>query len=195
MAAASMQDHCQRIYTFRMQEPRHCRLPRIWPRLPDRPPLRGSQDTMTDNETTSGAPRSVAATPVVRARMPLAARRLILIGSLGVLAGVLAGRYYFGGLVLAAAAITLVALGLSYQAGTSWFSRLSWLVVAAGALWTMATAGYWWLINAAADASSGPAENASLLLFLGTGALVVMVSAVLSAAILRINRGRRTTQP
>lgn len=147
---------------------------------------------MTDEDETTGDPQAAAAIPVGRARMPLGARRLVLIGSLGVLAGVLAGRYYFGGLVLAAAGITLVSMALSYQAGKSWFSRLSWLVAAAGALWTASTAGYWWLIDAAAGAASGPSENASLLFYLGIGALVVMLGAVLSAAILRVTRGRRT---
>lgn len=146
---------------------------------------------MTDDDTTTGGSQAAATISVGQARMPLGARRLILIGSLGVLAGVLAGRYYFGGLVLAAAGITLLALALSYQPGESWFSRLSWLVVAAGALWTIATAGYWWLIDAAADGSSGPSENASLLFYLGIGAFVVMLGAVLSAAILRATRGRR----
>lgn len=146
---------------------------------------------MTDDDTTPGGSQAAAAISVGQARMPLGARRLILIGSLGVLAGVLAGRYYFGGLVLAAAGITLLALALSYEAGKSWFSRLSWLVVAAGALWTIATAGYWWLIDAAADGSPGPSENASLVFYLGIGALVVMLGAALSAAILRATRGRR----
>ena len=150
---------------------------------------------MTDDDSTTGGPQSAAASAVGRTRMPLGARRLILVGSLGVLAGVLAGRYYFGGLVLASAGITLLALALSYQAGKSWFSRLSWLVVAAGALWTTATAGYWWLIDAASKASSGPSENASLVFYLGIGALVVMLAAVLTAVILRVTRGRQTTHP
>lgn len=150
---------------------------------------------MTDDDSTTDGSQAVEAISGGRARMPLGARRLILTGSLGVLAGVLAGRYYFGGLVLASAGITLLALALSYQTGTSWFSRLSWLVVAAGALWTASTAGYWWLIDAAAGGSSGPPENASLLFYLGIGALVVMLGAVLSAAILRMTRGRRTIRP
>lgn len=75
---------------------------------------------MTDDDTTTGGPQAAAAISVGQARMPLGARRLILIGSLGVLAGVLAGRYYFGGLVLASAGITLLALALSYQPGKSW---------------------------------------------------------------------------
>ncbi|WP_346958318.1 hypothetical protein [uncultured Arthrobacter sp.] len=146
---------------------------------------------MTDDYSTPGGLQAAAAIPVGQARMPLGARRIILIGSLGVLAGILAGRYYFGGLVLASAGITLVALALSYQTGKPWFSRLSWLVVAAGALWTATTAGYWWLIDAAADASSGSSENASLVFYLGIAALVVMLGATLSAAILRATRGRR----
>lgn len=150
---------------------------------------------MTDDDATTGGSQAAAAIAFDRARMPLGPRRVFLIGSLGVLAGVLAGRYYFGGLVLASAGITLLALALSYQSGTSWFSRLSWLVVAAGAVWTASTAGYWWLIDAAADRSSGPPENASLLFYLGIGALVVMLGGVLSAATLRITRGRRTFRP
>lgn len=150
---------------------------------------------MTDDDSTSGGSQAAEPIAVGQAQMPLGARRLVLIGSLAVLAGVLAGRFYFGGLVLASAGTTLLALALSYQPGKSWFSRLSWIVVSAGALWTMATAGYWWLIDAAAVASSGPPENASLLFYFGTGALVVMLAAVLAAAIRRAAGGRRRVRP
>lgn len=145
---------------------------------------------MTDDSTTGG-PQSAAANAVDRARMPLGARRLILIGSLGILAGVLAGRYYFGGLILASAGITLLAMALSYQAGKPWFSRLTWLVAAAGTLWTTTTAWYWWLMDAAANEASGPVENASLAINLGAGALLVMLAGMLTAVITRWNRRRQ----
>lgn len=150
---------------------------------------------MTDLDEEIRGSQAPAAMSVSPARMPLGARRLVLIGSLCVLAGILAGRYFLGGLVLASAGITVLALALSYRVGKAWFSPWSWLVGAGGALWTAATGGYWWLINAAADASSGPPENASLLFYVGIGALVVMIGGVLAAGILRMSRGRRTGRP
>lgn len=143
---------------------------------------------MTEDAKAPSASQASTGLSVGRVQMPLGAKRLVLIGSLCTLAGILVGRYNFGGLVLAAAGVSLVSLALSYRAGKTWFSRTSWLVTAAGALWTAATAGYWWLIAAAAEASSGPAENASLLYYLGMGALVVMLGGVLVAAMLRMPR-------
>ncbi|MEO5780886.1 hypothetical protein [Arthrobacter sp. PAMC25284] len=150
---------------------------------------------MTDDDATTGGSQAAGEISVGRPRMPLGARRLVLIGGLGALAGVLAGRYYFAGLILAAAGITLLALALSYRTGTPWFSRLSWLVLAAGALWTASTAGYWWLIDAAANGAARPPGNTSLLFYLGIGSLVIMLATVLAAVILRGTRALKPSVP
>ena len=85
--------------------------------------------------------------------MPLAARRLVMIAGGCILVGILAGRFLFAGLVLAAAGVTVLAVALSYRSGGRWFSPVSWTVIVAGGLWTAATAGYWFSVSAAADAS------------------------------------------
>ncbi|AOT05645.1 hypothetical protein ASPU41_16460 [Arthrobacter sp. U41] len=124
--------------------------------------------------------------------MPLGPRRLVLVGSLCVLAGVLAGRYFVGGLVLATAGAAVLATALSYRVEKPWFSGLSWLVSVTGAVWTTVTAGYWWSIGAAADSSSGPPESAAVLYYLGLTALIIMSSGSLAGIIIRTIGRRRT---
>lgn len=122
--------------------------------------------------------------------MPLGARRLMLIGAACLPVGVVAGRFIFGGLVLASGGTALVAVALSYRAGKGWFSPLCWVVGMAGALWTGLTAGYWWVITVAADASAGMPAIAAPLYYAGTAALIVMLAGTLAAAIQRIARAR-----
>ncbi|MEO5315389.1 hypothetical protein PV772_14915 [Pseudarthrobacter sp. CC12] len=114
--------------------------------------------------------------PAGSTRMPLPARRLVLIGAACMLVGILAGRFIFGGLVLASAGTGTLAVALSYSAGPRWFSPLSWLVSSAGAIWTAATAGYWWVITAAADASAAAPAIAPALFYIGLGALITMAA-------------------
>lgn len=126
--------------------------------------------------------------------MPLPARRLVLIAGACILAGILAGRFLFAGLVLAAAGITVLAVALSYRVGGRWFSPVSWVVCAAGGVWTAAVAGYWLSVSAAADASEEVPAIAPALFYIGVGSLGIMAAGVLTAAVLRTVR-RRTPPP
>lgn len=133
---------------------------------------------MTDQDATPPAPQP-AALPA-EDRMPLAARRLVLIAAGCILVGILAGRFLFAGLILAAAGISVLAVALSYRPGDRWFSPLSWLVSISGGLWTAVTASY---------LSSGTPQEAPTIIpaasFASVGPLVVMAGGVLAAVVLR----------
>jgi len=120
--------------------------------------------------------------------MPLAARRLVMIAGGCILVGILAGRFLFAGLVLAAAGVTVLAVALSYRSGGRWFAPVSWTVSVAGGVWTTATAGYWLSVSAAADASEQVPAIVPALFYIGVGSLVVMAGGVLTAAVLRTVR-------
>lgn len=124
-------------------------------------------------------------------RMPVAARRLVLLGCAGVLLGVLVGRFLFGGLVLAAAGIVAIAVALSYRADRPWFWSLSWFVCLTGICWTAITAAYGWLISNANPAASSSTVSTSFLFYTGAVALVLMTGGVLTAAVLRAAARRR----
>ncbi|MFF1385675.1 hypothetical protein ACFVWT_19155 [Arthrobacter sp. NPDC058288] len=142
-------------------------------------------------ENTTPDPAQATAVPGPPATMPLGARRLIMIGGLCVPVGLVAGPYLLGAQLLAVAGVVLVAVALSYSAQAPWFSRLSWVVSAAGALWLAATAAYWGSIVAAAD-SSAPAPGFAPALFnAGTGSFIVMACAAAAAVALRMVRARR----
>lgn len=142
------------------------------------------------NQDAPPTARPVTDSPSERAGMPLSARRLILIGSVCVLAGVLAGRFLFGGLVLASAGIALLATALSYGIGRPWFSPISWFVAIAGLSWTALTAAYGWSIPSTASPSAPPGQT-SLLFYSGAAALALMTGGTLAAGTLRILRRRR----
>lgn len=145
------------------------------------------------NATLRGSQQPAKDMPGSGARMPLGPRRLLLLGSLCVLAGGLAGRYFAGGLVLATAGAAVLSTALSYRVENAWFSPLSWLVCVAGAVWTTVTSGYWWSISSAADASSGPPESAAVLFYFGVAALIILSSGGLAAVVMRMIRCRRTS--
>ncbi|MGY4542642.1 Na+/phosphate symporter [Arthrobacter sp. UYNi723] len=145
---------------------------------------------MSSDDHEDSLPTPPGGAPAGSTGMPLAARRIVLIGAACVLVGILAGRFVFGGLVLASAGTGTLAVALSYSAGLRWFSPLSWLVSIAGAIWTAATAGYWWVITAAADASAAAPAIAPALFYIGVGAVVTMAAGLLAATILRIVRSR-----
>lgn len=148
---------------------------------------------MTNQDETIRGPQPSSA-PLSEARMPLSARRLVLIAGVCILAGILAGRFLFAGLVLAAAGVTVLAVALSYRAGGKWFSPVSWVVSVSGGLWTAATAGYWLSVSAAAGASEEVPAIVPALSYAGLGFLVIMAGGVLTAAVLRTVR-RRTSPP
>jgi hypothetical protein len=123
--------------------------------------------------------------------MPVGARRLFIIGCLGVLGGILAGRFYFNGLVLAVAGASVMGLALTYRDKKPWFSPMSWLVCVAGVLWTAITAAYGWSISTAADAASALSGYASVLFYSGVAMLIVMGGGVAAAVVARMVRRRR----
>ncbi|MEO5315408.1 hypothetical protein DC347_18160 [Pseudarthrobacter sp. AG30] len=150
---------------------------------------------MSDKEE---MPRMSEAVPVTGAggpQMPLGARRLFIIGSLGVLAGIVAGRFYFSGLVLAVAGIALLGVALSYRDKKPWMSPISWVVCVAGGLWTAITAAYGWSISTEADAASSHSEFAGWLFTSGYVMFVVMAIGVASAVVVRIIRRRPKAHP
>ena len=111
---------------------------------------------MTKETTTARNSSGAAAVQDKPGAMPLGARRLFMIGGLCVPVGLVAGPYLLGAQLLAVAGVILVAVALSYRVGSPWFSRLSWVAGAAGALWLAFTAAYWGVIIAAADSSAPP---------------------------------------
>lgn len=149
---------------------------------------------MTDQDDTLPGPQPASALPE-EARMPLTARRLVLIAAGCILVGILAGRFLFAGLILAAAGITVLAVALSYRAGDRWFSPLSWVVSAAGGLWTAATAGYWLSVTAATNATQEAPAIVPALSSIGTGSFVIMAGGVLAAAVLRTVQRRKSSPP
>ncbi len=119
------------------------------------------------------------------AGMPLGARRLVLIGGLCVPVGLVAGPYLLGLQILAVGGVVAVAVALSYGPGRTWFSRWSWLTVAAGAVWMAATIAYWGTIVAAADASAPLSGWSPVLFNIGVGGLVIMAAATAGGVLTR----------
>ncbi|MET4901643.1 hypothetical protein PV760_13305 [Paenarthrobacter sp. CC6] len=137
-----------------------------------------------------GASRSPA--PEDAAKMPLGARRLVLIGGLCIPVGLVAGPYLFGLQLVAVAGVVAVAIALSYRRGQSWFSRWSWLATAGGALWVIATVAYWLSIMAAVDGSSSPSSLPTVLFYSGLAALAVMAFGTIAGWTLRSLSDRRS---
>lgn len=123
--------------------------------------------------------------------MPLSSRRLVLVAAACILVGILAGRFLFAGLILAAAGMAVLAVALSYGTGSCRFSPVTWVVCVAGAVWTAATAGYWLSVTTAADTAREVPAIASPLFDTGAASLVIMAGGVVTAAVLRTVRGRR----
>ncbi|WP_167510481.1 hypothetical protein [Paenarthrobacter nitroguajacolicus] len=135
---------------------------------------------------------SRSAAPADAGKMPLGARRLVLIGGLCIPVGLVAGPYLFGLQLVAVAGVVAVAIALSYRRGQSWFSRWSWLTTAAGALWVTATVVYWLSIVAAVDGSSSPSSLPTVLFYLGMAALTVMVFGTIAGWTSRLLSDRRS---
>lgn len=133
-----------------------------------------------------------ATAPADAVKMPLGARRLVLIGGLCIPVGLVAGPYLFGLQLVAVAGVVAVAIALSYRRGQSWFSRWSWLTTAAGALWVIATVAYWLSIMAAVDGSSSPSSLPTVLFYIGMAALAIMISGTIAGWTSRLLSGRRS---
>lgn len=163
-------------------------LPRV-----DKPGQPGTGNAMTAENT---AARDTSRAAVVQDKpgaMPLGARRLVMIGGLCVPVGLVAGPYLLGAQLLAVAGVIMVAAAVSYRVQAPWFSRLSWVVVGAGALWLGGTAAYWGAIIAAAASSAEGPTFIPLLFTAGTVSFVIMAGAAVSAVVLRMVRSRRNT--
>lgn len=141
------------------------------------------------------APATTAAKTADVAKMPLGARRLVLVGGLCVPVGLVAGPYLFGLQLLAVAGVVAVAVALSYRRGPAWFSRWSWLAAGGGALWVLATVAYWLSIVAAVDGSSAPSDLPTVLFNLGLVALAIMACGTITGWISRVLSDRRAAAP
>nr|BFE45651.1 hypothetical protein GCM10017547_35440 [Pseudarthrobacter oxydans] len=148
--------------------------------------------TVPDKTTSQGA--RTDGDQGVAAGMPLGAKRLVLLGGLGVPVGLVAGPYVLGMQLLAVTGVVAIAIALSYRDGTAWFSRWSWLTACAGLIWTGATVAYWLTIIAAADASAPAPPVSSVLFYVGVAAFVLMAGAVLVAAVARYTGRRRSAK-
>lgn len=124
--------------------------------------------------------------------MPLAGRRLVLVGGLSIPVGLVAGPFLLGMQLLTVIGVVAIAVALSYRHGTVWFSRWSWVTACAGLVWTGATVAYWLSIIAAADASVPAPPVSSVLFYVGVAAFVLMAGAVLAAAVARYTHRRRS---
>lgn len=150
---------------------------------------------MTEERTTAPSRSRAVAVQDRPGAMPLGPRRLFMIGGLCVPVGLVAGPYLLGAQLLAVAGVILVAVALSYRSGVPWFSRLSGVASAAGALWLACTAAYWGAIIAAADSSVPPPGFAPVLFAAGVVSCVVMAGAAVTAMALRMVRSRRSLVP
>jgi hypothetical protein len=146
---------------------------------------------MTVNDPLLADEQTATATPETLPGMPLGARRLLLIGGLCIPAGLIGGSYLFGLQLLALAGVTLIAVALSYRPGRIWFSPVSWVTAAAGALWTAFTAVYYLAIIAAADASAPLPGYAPVLFNAGAAGVAVMAAAAGAGLVVRMVRASR----
>ncbi|WP_148258201.1 hypothetical protein [Pseudarthrobacter phenanthrenivorans] len=147
---------------------------------------------MTSENTTPEAPRTAAnPTPAQSGGMPLAARRLLMIGGLCLPVGLIAGPFLLPAQLLAVAGVVLLAVAVSYQAGKRWFSRWSVAIVVAGGLWLAATAAYYASIMIAADVSAPLPGFAQILYNAGAVCFAAMAIAAVTAIVLRMLAGRR----
>lgn len=124
-------------------------------------------------------------------KMPLGARRLLLIGGFCVPLGLLATPYMFGAQLLLVAGIAVVAVALAHQDGQHWFARWSRLATIAGAVWLASTGFYWLAIISAADSSAPPTSLPTILFAVGVGAFAVMAAGTIGGCVSRYLRTRQ----
>lgn len=132
--------------------------------------------------------------PARPVRAPLLFRRLILVGTLCLFAGVVAGQVVFGAQVVSAAGIAVLFAGLTYN-GTSG-RKLLWICVGAGSVWTAATIIYGRLLLSALDGAIASGRSlevpgaAPFVFVAGAAAFTLMVLTALIAAVGRARRRR-----
>ena len=148
---------------------------------------------MTAENTPPKDPARAAGRSAPPEGMPLAGRRLLMVGGLCIPVGLVAGPFLLPAQLLAVAGIVLLAVALSYRAGPRWFSRWSMAVAVAGGLWLAATAAYYATIIIAADASAPLPGTAQVLYNAGAVFFALMVVATVTAVVLRILANRRAS--
>lgn len=147
---------------------------------------------MTSENTTPEDPQTAAnPTPGQPRDMPLAARRLLMIGGLALPVGLLAGPFLLPAQLLAVAGIVVLAVAFSYRAGEHWFSRWPLAVAIAGGLWLAATAAYYASIMVAADASAPLPGFAQIFYNAGVACFAVMAIATATGVACRTLAKRR----
>ncbi|MCQ6273335.1 hypothetical protein M8J71_23110 [Pseudarthrobacter sp. R1] len=151
-------------------------------------------NAMTAENTTPGDPAGAADSAVPPEGMPLAGRRLLMVGGFCIPVGLVAGPFLLPAQLLAVAGIVLLAVALSYRPGPRWFSRWSIAVAVAGVLWLAATAAYYATIMIAADASAPLPGTAQVLYNAGAGFFALMAVATVTAVVLRTLTNRRASR-
>ena len=148
---------------------------------------------MTAENTAPEDPAGTASSSAPSEGMPLAGRRLLMLGGLCIPVGLVAGPFLLPAQLLAVAGVVLVAAALSYRSGSRWFSRWSLAVAVAGGLWLAATAAYYTTIMIAADASAPLPAAAQVLYSAGAVFFALMAMAAVTAVVLRILANRRAS--
>ena len=149
---------------------------------------------MTAENTAPEDPAGTASSSAPSEGMPLAGRRLLMVGGLCIPVGLVAGPFLLPAQLLAVAGVVLVAVALSYRSGSRWFSRWSLAVAVAGGLWLAATAAYYTTIMIAADASAPLPAAAQVLYSAGAVFFALMAMAAVTAVVLRILATRRASR-
>lgn len=125
-------------------------------------------------------------------RAPLLFRRLILVGTLCVFTGVVAGQVVFGAQMLSVAGTAVLFAGLTYEGKSG--RKLLWICAGAGLAWTSATAIYGWLLVSALEAaivSGGSLEVPGAAPFVLVAAAAAFALMVLTAVLAAVGRSRR----
>lgn len=150
------------------------------------------EHAMTAENTAHGDPARAAGRSAPPEGMPLAGRRLLIVGGLSIPIGLIAGPFLLPSQLLAVAGVVLLEVAVSYRPGPRWFSRWSLAVAITGTLWLAATAAYYAAIMIAADASARLPGAAQVLYNAGAVFFALMVLASVTAVVLRILANRNT---
>ncbi|MDQ6751842.1 MAG: hypothetical protein M3017_00135 [Actinomycetota bacterium] len=129
-------------------------------------------------------------------RMPLGLRRLVLIGVLSVLAGLLVGPFVFGVQLIALAGAVLIAVSMSYDLKRSGMALLMWVAAVAGIIWIGATVAYWWVVVSTVETSSPQRAPAwvSTLFIVGVCGFGIMLATAVAASARRSIQKRRLVE-
>lgn len=147
--------------------------------------------TIYDNRATSCAGSCDGRRPVTRTY-----RRIVLLGCLTALAGVVLAQLLFGGIILAVAGLAVTAVALSSNGGAGGRQPLLWACAVAGTAWVIATGLYWWQLAQRIElARNGHPTNLAdgvLLVLQGVGfasvAVIIVIAVVASLLRMRTRR-------